>query len=238
LAAIVIAAAVAAGAVLLVVPGRQGEQSLLAAAYAQLAPRDALVYLKTDTRWYSAGKLHQHARSETWYSAAQERSVATSISRRSGRPARYLEVVRDRSQIRSYISDSNTLTIQANCWRSGASPRDATIDPIAKLRSLFKQGRVIDRGQTTFDGHPVTRLVAAEGPELFTYYVTRAGGEPVAMRVNRRSAPTRTRFTGTVVRFVAHDRGPLDTIARATLMMRPHPDARVVDLGRSRCPRG
>ena len=43
-------------------------------------------------------------------------------------------------------------------------------------------------------------------------------------------------FTGTVVRFTSYLRLPLDASSRTQLEMRPHPGAKTIRLGRSRCP--
>ncbi len=61
-------------------------------------------------------------------------------------------------------------------------------------------------------------------------------GEPVAMMVQPQTFVGQHKFTGTIVRFLSHRNLPLDASSRAQLRMRPHPGAKIIDLGRSRCP--
>lgn len=216
--------------------GSASAPSLAQAAYAQLSPKDGIVELSYDTRFLDAGHLYQHARAEIFYSATQERSISTSIGPRSGQAVRFLEDVQTAREIRSYESGARTLTIQANCRRSGAFPRSTAIDPIAQYKSLYQRHRISQRGTTTFDGRRVSRLVANEAGQQFVFLVTSKTGEPVAMTLRALSnfvpgAP----FTGTVVRFTSYRHLPRDASSR-TLKMRPHPGAKVITLGRSRCP--
>lgn len=211
--------------------------SLAQAAYAQLNPADGVVELKYDTRSLDGGHLYQHARAEISYSATQERSVATSVGPRSGREVRFLEVVRTPREIRSYESGANTLTVQANCRPSGAFRRLTAVNPIAKFKALYQRHRISQRGTTTFDGRRVSRLVANENGQQFVYLVTMKTGEPVAMTLRPLAnivpgAP----FTGTVVRFTSYRHLPLDASSRTQLELRLHPGAKVIKLGRSRCP--
>jgi hypothetical protein len=237
------AAALAALAALAPIAGPRGgaEPSVAEAAYAALSPRDGLVYVAADTRWYSGGTLYQRVRSETWYSATRERSLVTSIGPRSGRASRYLELARDARRIRAYESGERTVTIQANCRPSGKQPRPTTVDPVAHFRSLYERGRLAHLGKTTFGGRLVSQLVASEEGRQLTYLVGPRTGELVALRVSRLPVGLRRPgpgFTGVVVRFSAHSRLPLDAASRGLLEMRPHPGAWTIHLGTARCPRG
>ncbi len=149
---------------------------------------------------------------------------------------RFLEGVRTAREIRSYESGARTLTIQANWRKSGAFGRSTAVDPIAQYKSLYQRHRISQRGTTTFDGQRVSRLVANKAGQQFVYLVTPTTGEPVAMTLRALAdivpgAP----FTGTVVRFTSYRRLSRDASSR-TLEMRPHPAAKVITLGRSRCP--
>ncbi len=230
--------ALAASAIALIafLGGGASTPPLTQAAYARLNPKDGIIELSYDTRFLDGGRLYQHARTETFYSATHERSVGTSIGPRSGREVRFLEVVRTPRDIRSYESGANTLTIQANCRPSTASPRSTVADPIATFKTLIQRDRVALRGTTTFDGRRVSRLVATEAGQRFVYLVSPKTGKPVAMTLRPLAnlvpgAP----FTGTVVRFTSYRHLPLDASSRTQLEMRPHPTATIIKLGRSRC---
>jgi hypothetical protein len=211
--------------------------SLAQAAYAQLNPKDGIITLRYDTRFLDGGHLYQHARAEISYTSTQERSVATSIGPRSGRAVRFLEVVRTARDIRSYESGARTLTVQANCQRSGALPRATTVDPIAQFKSLYQRHRISQRGTTIFDGRHVSRLVANEAGQQFVYLVNPKTGELVAMTLRPlANIVTGAPFTGSIVRFTSYRRLPLDPASRTRLEMRPHPGAKTIQLGRSRCP--
>lgn len=231
--------ALAAVAITLVVllGGSASAPSLAQAAYAQLNPKHGIVALNYDTRFLDGGHLYQHARAEIFYNATQERSVGTSIGPHSGRAVRFVEVVRTPREIRSYESGANTLTIQPNCWPSGRFPRSTAVDPIAQYKSLYQRHRISRRGTTTFDGRRVSRLVADDADQRFVFLVTPKTGEPVAMTVRPLAliVPGAS-FTGTVVRFTSYRHLPLDASSRAQLKMRPHPGAKLIKLGRSRCP--
>lgn len=218
----VIPALVAAAALALFVLTRPPAPSLAATAYAHLT--NGIVYLKTDTEDYNAGKLYGHTRAELWYRGPRVRSIGTSIGPRSGRAVRYLEVVRDGRTIVSYESGTRSLTTQALC-RS-----HPTADPLATFRALLGQGRVHEAGTGRFDGKPVARLTAVDGRQEFTYYVTPKTGEPVAMRV--RFEDQTGPFTGTLTRFLAHAEDLTDTVL---LRMRPHPIAKRYELRQTRC---
>jgi hypothetical protein len=231
------ALAAVAVALVLVLGGGASSPSIAQAAYARLNPAGGLVHLRYDTRWYSGGHLYQHARTEAWYSAAKERSIGRSIGPRSGRAARYLEVVRTPREIRSYESGAKTLTTQANCRRSGRFPRGTTVDPIARFNALYQRHRITARGTSTFDGRRVSRLVADDAGQRFVFLVAPKTGEPVAMTLRPvANIVPGAQFTGSVVRFLVHQQRPLDGSSRAQLEMRPHPGAKVIHLGRSRCP--
>ncbi len=224
-------------ALIVLLGGGTSAPSIAQAAYAQLNPKGGIVALKYDTRFYSGGHLYQHVQAEIAYSATQEHTVGTSIGPRSGHAVRYLETAWTRREIRSYESDANTLTIQANCRPSGRFPRSTTVDPIAKFNDLYRRHRINQRGTTTFDGRRVSRLVANEASQQFVFLVTPKTAEPVAMTLRPLAnivpgAP----FTGTVVRVLYQRHLPLDASSRARLEMRPHPAAKVINLGRSRCP--
>ena len=223
-------------ALVVLLGGGASAPSLAQAAYSQLNPKDGVVVLKYDTRFYDRGHVYQHVQAEVSYSATREHSVGTSIGPHSGRAVRYLEVVGTGREIRSYESGADTLTIQANCGASGAA-RSAVVDPIAEFNSLYRRHRISQRGTTIFDGRRASRLVANEAGQQLVFLVTPKAAEPVALMLRPLAnivagAP----FTGTIVRFSYHRRLPLDASSRAQLEMRPHPGARIVNLGRSRCP--
>jgi hypothetical protein len=231
--------ALAAVAVALIVLLSSGASvpSLAQAAYTQLNPKHGIVDLNYDTRFYDGGHLYQHARAEVSYNATQERSVGTSIGPRSGRAVRFLEVVRTPREIRFYDSGANTMTIQANCWPSGRFPRSTTVDPIAKFNALFQRHRITQHGTTTFEGRRVSRLVADDADQRFVFLVTPKTGEPVAMTLRPLALTIPgAAFTGTVVRVTSYRHLPLDASSPAQLKMRPHPGAKIIQLGRSRCP--
>jgi hypothetical protein len=224
--------AVVAGLILWI-GGDASAPSMAQAAYARLNPGGGIIELKYDSRFYDGGRLYQHARTEVWYSAGHEHTVATSIGPRSGRDRRFLEVVRTARQIRSYESGAGTITVQANC----RVPHTTTGDPIAYFESLYRSHRISQRGTATFDGRRVSRLVAADAGQQFVFFVTAESGEPVAMTVRPLALIARgARFTGTVVRFLSYRRLPIDASSRAQLDMAPHSEARLIELGRSRCP--
>jgi hypothetical protein len=211
--------------------------SLAQAAHTRLNPEHAIVELTYDTRFLDGGHLYQHVRAEVSYTATRERTVGTSIGPRSGRAVRFQETVLTPDEIRSYESGADTLTIQANCRPSGAFPRSTATDPIAMFDSLYRRHRISQGGTTTFDGRRVSRLVANENHQQFVYLVAPTTAEPVAMTLRPLAnivpgAP----FTGTVVRFTSYRHLPLDGPSLAQLQMRPHPGAKITELGRSRCP--
>jgi hypothetical protein len=205
------APALAAAAAVALLAGREPSLTALAAQHLS----NGIVYLKTDTRTYDGRTLNAHNTAELWYRGTRERSLATSLGPKTGRVARSLEVVRDARTITSYESGANTLTTQAVCHARPA------LDPVTRLRTL----KLRERGTATFDGKRVARLVATDGPQQLTYLVTPKTGEPVALRVRLEGQITLTRF-------LAHDDGLTDP---ALLRMRPHPGAKRIDLGRSRC---
>jgi hypothetical protein len=233
------AAALAAAVVVLAVllTDGAGRPSIVEAAAAQLDPHSGIVHVTYDARSYDGGKLYQHARTATWYSATRERTVSTSIGPRSGKSAGTLEVVSTAKRIVSYESRANTLTSQARCKPSGVPSRGVDIDPLAMFVALRTGHRFMPGGTTTFEGREVTRLVAVRDLVRLVYLVAPKTGAPVAMttRPERLPAPRGAPFTGTVVRFLQHERLPLDSATRPLLTMGDHPSAKTSSLGRTRC---
>lgn len=220
--------------------GSRPSSSLAAALYTHLSPGRGLIHLEYETHWYSGGKLYERALGETWYTTRTEHSIGTNESVHGGHFRRYLEVVRHGRTLISFESGARTLTTQSTCPHRSRFPSARQIDPISDFDFLYKHGRISERGTTEFDGRRVAQLVAVEHDNEFTYLVDRDSAEPVAMRVTPRVTArlqTATHFTGTVVRFSAHNWLPLNKVNRKLLAMRPHPGARLVHLGTRFCRR-
>lgn len=240
--ALPLAAALAGAAVTLVItlgggPDTPGP-SLVAAAYAKLAPpADGILVLELDVR-QRIGARAAHSRTTQWYARSAVRVRSAVRSARGGQLIAINDSAYRRDLAERYASNANTITTIRHC--PNTTVRAVSLDqadPVASLRRQLARRELRPQGTTTFDGRRVQRLVHTIGiadpvrhgtppaRPMSEILVDPATGEPVAS-IQRPFDGSRTGQALVVTRFVSRRVLPRTAANLALLKLPPHPGAR------------
>lgn len=201
-----------------------------AQAYAAVTPGDGVVHLVMDVQTFRGERLVARDNVEMWRSARAFRNVWTERRLTDGARLAFYETAVSEASWQQFNSSTNGLLFIEGERGAGGFDAGAPggLDPVAYFRRLYRAGRIVEGGQTTFDGRSLMRLRVGDAPDHFTFLVDPKTADPFAAISYQRAAGGRERR---VMRFMEYERLPLTPATREALRMRKHPGADVTRVG-------
>ena len=210
-------------------------------AYAAVSDDDVIYHYVLDTRASTRAlppDLRRdlelaNGRLETWYRSDGSAFHSRQFRRgREGRLHLVLESAQSRGRLVDYNPERNVL---GHSPRGAARGRSRPIGPLDEFRRAYRDGKVVERGKTTFLGRPAYRLLMQRGQpgsfrQRMAYYVDQETYLPLGTRertsleIFGRRARVRTQSV-----YKLYERLPDTRANRRLLRMGRHPGARRVE---------